>query len=516
MIKKLLAKPRSNPSICHPKLTNEPKGSPPLRVSSLVPQNPKLSPKFILKTSKTTTNAPLMFDVLKSDGEKVQNKTFTYVTPRDLSTSSLIAKTMSWSRVSPNEIPVVFMKKCNSCSGFVDFSDTQKDSDLKILKFDTLEQILEVLSSPISAKRLNQDCVLSLFSMFCSNVFRPVPTLADMNPNDVAYDAEWVHLEIVYKIFIQLIDSQSIRQSHIQSFLNTHFISGVFNLIRTPDSREQKSICDLLFSIFDRFNSLRKIIYDFSEFYLSISSEETALQYSMPIFLGFLYDTFQISRPADVRQFYLYYLMPLHLHKYYGLYQPALCKIILAVISKDHCQIETFLLYLLHRWPITNSNKQSQYLKAVETVTEKYYKYVSFNTAKLLLKRISSMFSDYTSTLSQQSLFLITSIGIHSIITTNPEQLSEFIYYSALLSSKNHWLESTRAMAFDTMIALERINPLLKMFPDNYCENNIKERKLKWDLIISIAENSMENNIEIPPLSIKDTHSVRRKPSSAR
>ena len=232
------------------------------------------------------------------DGENLPQTIVQYCCQRDSSTSSKIIQTPSWSQINISEVPSLFIKKCNACCGFCDFSQQDADYSQKITKTHLIEDIIEGFESVKLSKRLSLDCIQAYFNMFGTNIFQrplvslPISITKNFNfyqSNDyVIRNMEWPHLELIYKSFESLLNSNTIRSSFIHNYLTTNFIHQLFLIFRySPDKREQMAICSILISIGSKFQHTHSSIHKECTEILLISHIDSSIQYSLSSFFEF-------------------------------------------------------------------------------------------------------------------------------------------------------------------------------------------------------------------------------------
>ena len=230
---------RHSPVIFQPKKSLTQKPSPVHSISSIpsIPPTNSMFFKIIRKKSNQSNEILQEFD-----GETLPQTIVQYCCQRDFSTSNKIIQTQGWSQVSVPEIPNLFIKKCNVCCNLCDFSHRDTDYSTKIIKAHIIESIIEAFESAKYSKRLSLDCIHAFINMFTVNVllrpFASLPISITKNfnfeqTNDyVIRNMEWPHLELIYKAFEILLDSNTIRSSFLHPYLTPTFIHQLFLIFK--------------------------------------------------------------------------------------------------------------------------------------------------------------------------------------------------------------------------------------------------------------------------------------------
>ena len=286
---------RVNPVIFQPKKSIN--GKPPIAkpIPSIPPINQANSTFFKVIRKKGIKSNEILQEF---DGESLPQTIVQYCCQRDFSTSSKIVQTQSWSQVNISEIPYLFIKKCNACCGFCDFSHQDADYSPKITKSHLIEDLIEAFETVKLSKRLSLDCIQAYFNMLTTNIFQrplvslPISITKNFNfyqSNDyVIRNMEWPHLDLIYKSFESLLNSNTIRSSFIHNYLTTNFIHQLFLIFRySPDKREQMALCSILISIGSKYQHTHSSIHKESTEILLISHIDSSIQFSLSSFFEF-------------------------------------------------------------------------------------------------------------------------------------------------------------------------------------------------------------------------------------
>jgi predicted XRE-type DNA-binding protein len=500
---------RADPIIYYPRVPSpsRPCCNKPLpSIQKLVKSNSPLPFKFIKKKTKEIAN--------ELDGEDLPKTVLQYCCQRDFSTVKRIAKSPGWSNFSISEMPNIFIKKCNACMGFCDFSSKDADYTSKNIKKRLIEDIKEALETAKYAKRLNQDTLQSFVDMFKENIFtRPYISLSYFaafyanvcNPNDfMLLNLEWMHLDPIYKAFESFLNSNCIRPVCITSFLTKDFIHNLFEVLKhSPDKREQMAICSILLTIGHNFLSTHKMIQSEATEFLVISQFDISVQYSLSSFFEFFSVWTTIYKPKEKipqssssfvtkqspglfgrrysslssisaqsapcsalslsRQKYLKTnIMPLVKLDSFALFEDSFSSTVCSFIRSDKKNTDIFIDYMLKHWPVRNTKKQVAFFDSMMKVIDLFWKHISDDIVNKLVKHVTKSFADFTTQISQAALNIVTNKSFQALFTAKWDVCGPLMYKSACDSMSNHWSEDTRALAAKIMDILEKIDPSVK------------------------------------------------------
>ena len=478
------------------------------------------------------------------DGEILPKTVLQYCCQRDFSTVKKITKISSdWSRLSVTEISNAFVKMCNACTGFCDFSSQEADYTQKIIKIHLIEDIKEAIETAKYAKGLTRESLQCFVDMFNENIFsRPFVSLSfyanfyskACNSDDfVVRNLEWPHLDPIYKCFESFLGSNCIRPACITSFLTKDFIHNLFEVLKhSPDKREQTAVCSLLLTIGTNFPSTQTMIHKESTEFLIISQYDVSVQYSLSSFFEFFAVWTTIYKPrekktnlsnsvghfripvssagknssltsfsllytplscgvAAARQKYLIAnILPLSMIDTFESFEDSFTDTVCAFISTDKKNADVFVDYMLKHWPIRSTKKQVVFFDSMMKVVTSFSKYLSNENISKVVRHTTRSFNDSTTQISQTALRIVTGKGFQSIISSKWNVFGPLTYKSAQESLNNHWSQETKDLASKVMKSLEKINPNVnELLNDSSLNNSGKEEVV----FLSSTEEKEEN-----------------------
>jgi hypothetical protein len=345
---------------------------------------------------------------------------------------------------NPRDFLKGFVIKCQNCSQFCDFSESSKQASEKAARIETLRNVLESLRNEDFARRLSSEALLSVFGMIKSNLHRIIPIVRLRNPSDIAVDAEWEHIEVVYQILETVLQSTSIRLALLQSQVNDFLVNVLFNNAVAPDVRESRAACNCLSHIARRYLTLRKTLVSKSMFFLLIAMDKSQCEKALPAFLSFLGDSCDVLKFPELRKFCARVLFPLMTHAGLADYHSELCQFIDGLLSKEPQMLPFFVRYLLGHWPVQEPKKQSLFLDVLRDLIVNYGKQMPRDLLRLCIIKVASLFGDCLPDLARQSLTVFSDPEVIGLLGKLPTQVAKEVYNRAREVSDGHWSDVAR------------------------------------------------------------------------
>jgi hypothetical protein len=104
-----------------------------------------------------------------------------------------------------------------------------------------------------------------------------------------------------------------------------------------------------------------------------------------------------------------------------------------------------------------------------------------------LIRKIATFFGDPTGDVSQQSLFLLTSPSMKTIMSLCPPKVLQQVYEHAISVKTSHWLQDTRQFASDFITELITMDATFASSPPSLEGERAAEearRKKTWKVIL--------------------------------
>jgi serine/threonine-protein phosphatase 2A regulatory subunit B' len=125
-----------------------------------------------------------------------------------------------------------FIKKLRQCTVKYDFSDPLADIKNKESKRSTLNELIEQLNTPKGC--LTEATYPELITMISTNIFRKLPTPSEKKINEIDqeedepnFDPSWPHLQLVYEVFLKVLESTEFQTNIAKKYIDQRFVSNV-------------------------------------------------------------------------------------------------------------------------------------------------------------------------------------------------------------------------------------------------------------------------------------------------
>ena len=457
----------------------------------------------IVLSNYSSFNAQPIEQISNQNENVIVNRVKYIYSKRNLETSKLIEKTITFERCKLSEYSSLFTNKCRVCCGFCNFVDEYHDMTLKKIKLDTLHELYFAITTPEIAKHLTATCSNALFHMICVNIFRKIPFVERNALIENVYDKEWIHLAEVYKIFEFILNSKLINISNIQ--IKT-YLKQLFRIVLSPDPREQSCACNCLAAFLKSYPESKQFIITKTNTILMWGREDKTVQHALFYFLQFFERNLTILRPSNLTCYFKHNILPLSLSSNFPLYSTSYLELVKSFLKRDPSLVNDYINYLVLHWPIANFKKQSNFLNAFQSITQDFSSNIVHKVAVKLFKVISQCFSNYTMDISQEALCMIQEPYMISLLSNKANDMIQSILNTLNDTSIHHWSEVTRLFAKGAYDAVGKL--VEQKSKDNSKQKHTEKEKdiQKDDKSRSDIWNIIRNMAKDPPTVTKENN----------
>jgi serine/threonine-protein phosphatase 2A regulatory subunit B' len=278
------------------------------------------------------------------------------------------------------EKPGLCLRKLAMCCVVFDFTDPTKDVKEKEIKRQTLLELVDYITS--ATGKFPEPVVQEAIKMVSANLFR-APTPAprenkvlesfDLEEEEPVMDPAWPHLQIVYELFLRLIQSPETDAKLAKRYIDHGFIIRLLDLFDSEDPREREYLKTVLHRIYRKFMVhrpfIRKAINNIFYRFIFETERHNGIAELLEI-LGSIINGFALPLKEEHKLFLVRALIPLHKPKCVSMYHQQLSYGVTQFVEKDCKLADTVIRGLLKYWPITNSSKEVMFLGELEEVLE--------------------------------------------------------------------------------------------------------------------------------------------------
>ncbi|CAG9105920.1 unnamed protein product [Plutella xylostella] len=160
----------------------------------------------------------------------------------------------------------LFVQKLRQCCLLFDFADEPlSDLKWKEVKRAALLEMVEYVTSQRGV--ITEPIYPEAVNMFAINLFRTLPPSS--NPNGAEFDPEedepnleaaWPHLQLVYELFLRLLESPDFQPNQAKKYIDQKFVLQLLELFDSEDPRERDFLKTTLHRIYGKFLVLRAYI----------------------------------------------------------------------------------------------------------------------------------------------------------------------------------------------------------------------------------------------------------------
>ncbi|KAL0738613.1 hypothetical protein Bca4012_014823 [Brassica carinata] len=327
----------------------------------------------------------------------------------------------------------LFVSKVSLCCVTFDFSDPNKNSIEKLVKRQTLLELLDFVDS--GSVRFTEPAILAMCRMCAVNLFRVSPPSYrwssgggenDDADDEPVFDPAWPHLQIVYDLLLKFITSPCLDAKIAKKYLDNAFIVRLLDLFDSEDPRERECLKTIMHRVYGKFmvhrpfvrRAMSNIFYRFV-----FETEKHCGIAELLEFLGSIVSGFALPLKEEHKIFLWRVLIPLHKPKSLGNYFQQLSFCITQFVDKEPKLASVVIKGLLKFWPITNSQKEVMFLGEVEEIVEAM-SVVEFQKV------------------SERALFLWNNDQIVNLIAHNRQAILPIMFTALEKNADNHWNQS--------------------------------------------------------------------------
>ncbi|KIJ44012.1 hypothetical protein M422DRAFT_60177 [Sphaerobolus stellatus SS14] len=397
-----------------------------------------------------------------------------------------LEKLPSFSEVSAENRPSLFVRKLKQCAVVFDFNDTSSELKGKQIKAQALHELLEYVATQRGV--ITENIYPEVINMFASNLFRSIPPQS--NPTGDAFDPEedepvlelaWPHLQIVYEFFLRFVESPDFNTNVAKRYIDPPFVLNLLELFDSEDPRERDFLKTTLHRIYGKFLNLRAFIRRSinNVFYQFIYETErhNGIAELLEI-LGSIINGFALPLKEEHKTFLTRVLIPLHKVKSLSLYHPQLAYCVVQFLEKDSGLTEEVLLGLLRYWPKVHSGKEVMFLNEVEEVLDVIDPAEFAKIQIPLFKQLARCINSQHFQVAERALYYWNNEYIVNLISDNMAVVLPIVFPALYQNSKSHWNRTIHGMVYNALKLFMEINPeLFDECLQNYKEGRIREHQ---------------------------------------
>ncbi|XP_059058299.1 serine/threonine-protein phosphatase 2A 56 kDa regulatory subunit gamma isoform-like isoform X2 [Achroia grisella] len=378
----------------------------------------------------------------------------------------------------------LFVQKLRQCCLLFDFADEPlSDLKWKEVKRAALLEMVEYVTSQRDV--ITEPIYPEAVSMFAINLFRTLPPSS--NPNGAEFDPEedeptleaaWPHLQLVYELFLRLLESPDFQPNIAKKYIDQKFVLQLLELFDSEDPRERDFLKTTLHRIYGKFLVLRAYIRKQinNVFYRFIYETEhhNGIAELLEI-LGSIINGFALPLKEEHKMFLLRVLLPLHKAKSLSVYHPQLAYCVVQFLEKDPSLTQPVVRALLKYWPKTHSPKEVMFLNEMEEILDVIEPAEFQKIMDPLFRQLAKCVSSPHFQVAERALYYWNNEYIMSLISDNATHILPIMFPSLYRNTKSHWNKTIHGLVYNALKLFMEMNQ--KLFDE--CTQQYKQEKQK-------------------------------------
>lgn len=378
----------------------------------------------------------------------------------------------------------LFVQKLRQCCLLFDFADEPlSDLKWKEVKRAALLEMVEYVTSQRGV--ITEPIYPEAVNMFAINLFRTLPPSS--NPNGAEFDPEedepnleaaWPHLQLVYELFLRLLESPDFQPNQAKKYIDQKFVLQLLELFDSEDPRERDFLKTTLHRIYGKFLVLRAYIRKQinNVFYRFIYETEhhNGIAELLEI-LGSIINGFALPLKEEHKMFLLRVLLPLHKAKSLSVYHPQLAYCVVQFLEKDPSLTEPVVRALLKYWPKTHSPKEVMFLNGLEEVLDVVEPAEFQKVMQPLFRQLAQCVSSPHFQVAERALYYWNNEYIMSLISDNAAVILPIMFPALYRNTKSHWNKTIHGLVYNALKVFMEMNQ--KLFDE--CTQQYKQEKHK-------------------------------------
>ncbi|XP_069360631.1 serine/threonine-protein phosphatase 2A 56 kDa regulatory subunit gamma isoform-like isoform X1 [Maniola hyperantus] len=376
----------------------------------------------------------------------------------------------------------LFVQKLRQCCLLFDFADEPlSDLKWKEVKRAALLEMVEYVTSQRGV--ITEAIYPEAVNMFAINLFRTLPPSS--NPNGAEFDPEedeptleaaWPHLQLVYELFLRLLESPDFQPNIAKKYIDQKFVMQLLELFDTEDPRERDFLKTTLHRIYGKFLVLRAYIRKQinNVFYRFIYETEhhNGIAELLEI-LGSIINGFALPLKEEHKLFLLKVLLPLHKAKSLSVYHPQLAYCVVQFLEKDPSLTQPVIRALLKYWPKTHSPKEVMFLNEMEEILDVIEPAEFQKVMDPLFRQLAQCVSSPHFQVAERALYYWNNEYIMSLISDNATHILPIMFPSLYRNTKSHWNKTIHGLVYNALKLFMEMNQ--KLFDE--CTQQYKQEK---------------------------------------
>eukprot|EP00051_Salpingoeca_urceolata_P022636 m.373356 g.373356 ORF g.373356 m.373356 type:complete len:927 (-) comp19997_c5_seq2:146-2926(-) len=425
------------------------------------------------------------------------------------------------------------LRKLHQCYQTFDFCDVAPDMEQREQKTETLMDLAQYFRD-FGPTDSSYGPLCRLMETNAFRVLAPPPAF----PNGVVFDPEeddprleesWPHLQLVYEIFVNVVDHRFFNRSMAQKHMDARFVQQLLNLMDSEDPRERDFVKTIIHRIYGKCVALRSIVRRFIYHALDTFIHAPRATFNgvseLLEFYGSIINGFMVPLKEEHKELLSRILVPLHKHKSLSVYFPQLSYCILQFLEKDPRLVATVIPGLVRVWPKVHALKEVLFLTELDDILDVIVP-ETFQTVKVpIMRQVVRSCQSQHFQVADRALSFWNNNQFLELVAEHCDELIPMAYPVLVKHAKRHWHRNIHMMSQAMVQRLrqhERFASIMsecsKRFPVQQAESaeKRKERRQRWAVVEAAAlKNPLCSSVNLCLHAADELTSVGNKRSRA-
>ena len=355
----------------------------------------------------------------------------------------------------------VLQLKLRICSFICNFSNSKAHEKEKKIKTAALNEILSIVSTPQSARSLNENQIVSISEMCLHNIVRNINPLSSNHLLIVGFtnidDPAWPHLNLCYSIFRILCNT-----SGELGYFNVYLMEELVPLLSTGDEKERDILTTILNKFIQSHVSQSSILLSKFESMIEQRIENRESSYCVPPILKLTLDIFNLEfQPLNVLNRWGFYMKRLVADPLFARYEKQVREINIYLFEELPGYAGQLALSLISKWPRSNTDKEACFLRILNSLIPRLSHKDFANIGHRLLLVCSQCFLSTSTKVAEEALSMISSPEMETLPRKLIQNSVTQLYKNAFCVFHNHWSSKVREVALSAMRTISKVSPKL-------------------------------------------------------
>jgi len=402
------------------------------------------------------------------------------------------------------------LEKLMLCEFRCNFKDVRAQLALKHAKRTTLLELVEYIGS--ESAMLSEKAVRAVFKTVSKNIFRALSPhstyetdllMFDPEEDDPVLEEAWPHLQIVYELFLQMINNDALNMKIIRKFMTTRFLLLFIQLFDAEDPREREYVKTITHRIYGKVTKLRPfirqvILQSLQEFAYEQKPHQGIGE--LLEILGSIINGFSVPLKPEHRSIMQHYLVPLHASTRLPAYHMQLCFCLLQFVEKDPLLARDAIQGMLKLWPKVASRKEVLFVNELEELLEMIDPDDFDQLVTDVFKQIAKCIQSPHFQVAERALFFWNNESVVNLMVACRNDVVPLLFDALFSNAANHWNHNVQSLSVNVLRLLAELDPVgFEKYEANLAEHletkerEKQEREFRWRIIIEQVEKKVAN-----------------------